>query len=109
MAETDTLERTKIRRLQVANLASGEGGMGFARLPVPVLQELGLKEGDVIEIAGKRTTTARALRPYPEDVALDIIRLDGLQRSNARVGSGDYVQVHKAVAKPAKQRKAKVA
>lgn len=62
---------------------------------------LGLNEGEVIEIAGKRTTTARILRPYSDDAGLDIIRLDGLQRSNARVGSGDYVEVKKAQSKAA--------
>jgi transitional endoplasmic reticulum ATPase len=101
MPETDTIERTSTRRLQVANLAPGDLGSGFARVPQAVMAALGLKEGDIIEIAGKRTTTARVLRPYDEDEALDIIRLDGLQRTNARVGSGDYVEVSKAQSKPA--------
>jgi transitional endoplasmic reticulum ATPase len=101
MPETDTIERTSTRRLQVANLAPGDLGSGFARVPVKVMQALGLKEGDIIEIVGKRTTTARVLRPYDEDEALEIIRLDGLQRTNARVGSGDYVEVRKAKSKPA--------
>ena len=69
--------------------------------PVRTLAELGLTEGDVIEIVGKRSTPARALRPYGEDEALDIVRLDGLQRANAGVGSGDYVEVRKAASKPA--------
>ena len=60
------------------------------------MEELGLNEGDVIEIIGKRTTAARAIRPYGEDEELDIIRLDGLQRANAGVGSGDFVEVRKA-------------
>ena len=101
MPETDTIERTSTRRLQVANLAPGDLGSGFARVPMKVMQALGLKEGDIIEIVGKRTTTARVLRPYDEDEALEIIRLDGLQRTNARVGSGDYVEVRKAKSKPA--------
>src|SRR5688500_17673416 len=65
------------------------------------MKTLGVNEGDVLEIIGKRMTTARALRPYPDDAGLDIIRLDGLQRSNARVGSGDFVEVRKAQSKPA--------
>ena len=101
MPETDTLERPSTRRLQVANLAPGDLGSGFARIPQHVMQALGLKEGDIIEIEGKRTTTARVLRPYEEDEALEIIRLDGLQRTNARVGSADFVQVRKAQPKPA--------
>lgn len=101
MAETETLERTTTARLQVANLPPMEGSRGFARLPMPAIQSLGIDEGDVIEIVGKRTTTARALRPYNEDAGLDIIRLDGLQRSNARVGSGDFVEIRAAKSKPA--------
>ena len=62
---------------------------------------MGLAEGDVIEIVGKRTTAARAIRPYAEDEGIDIIRLDGLQRANAGVGSGDFVEVRKATSKPA--------
>jgi len=101
MPETDTLERPKTLKVQVANLSPNEHGSGFARLPAKLMQALGLNEGDVIEIIGKRSTTARALRPYDEDEGLDVIRLDGLQRSNARVGSGDFVEVRKAQSKPA--------
>jgi transitional endoplasmic reticulum ATPase len=101
MAETDTLERTTARRVQVANLPPADSGRGFARLPERLMRELGLKEGDVIEIVGKRSTPARALRPYSEDEGIDIVRLDGLQRANAGVGAGDYVEIRKAESKPA--------
>ncbi|HXG81479.1 MAG TPA: AAA family ATPase, partial [Sphingomicrobium sp.] len=97
MATVDTLAR----RVQVANLPPIDSGQGIARLPATLMKELGLKEGDVIEIVGKRSTAARALGPYREDAALDIIRLDGLQRANAGVGSGDFVEVNKASSKPA--------
>jgi transitional endoplasmic reticulum ATPase len=101
MAETDTLERTTARRVQVANLPPADSGRGFARLPERLMKELGLKEGEVIEIVGKRSTPARALRPYSEDEGLEIIRLDGLQRANAGVGAGDFVEVRKAKSKAA--------
>src|SRR5437868_3242077 len=65
------------------------------------MDELALNEGDVIEIVGKRSTAARAIRPYGEDEGIDIIRLDGLQRANAGVGSGDFVDVRKAESKAA--------
>jgi transitional endoplasmic reticulum ATPase len=89
------------RRLQVANLAPADAGRGVARLPVKLMTELGLAEGDVIAISGKRLTAARAIRPYGDDEGIDIIRLDGLQRANAGVGSGDFVEVKKAKSKPA--------
>src|SRR3990170_7262737 len=92
---------TKPTRLQVANLPPGDSGRGVARLPVKLMESLGLVEGAVIEIIGKRSTAARAIRPYGDDAGLDIIRLDGLQRANAGVGSGDFVEIQKAVSKPA--------
>ena len=102
MADVDTLPKeAATRRLQVANLAPSDAGRGVARLPVQLMTELGLAEGDVISIGGKRLTGARAIRPYNDDEGLDIIRLDGLQRANAGVGSGDFVEVKKAKSKPA--------
>ena len=101
MAEVDTLERTSSRKVQVANLPPADSGRGVARLPVKLMEELKLSEGDVIEIDGKRSTAARAIRPFSEDEGLDIIRLDGLQRANAGAGSGDFVVIKKARSKPA--------
>ena len=92
---------TQVRRLQVANLPPADSGRGIARLPAKFMAELGLADGDVVEIVGKRTTPARAIRPYGDDEGLDIIRLDGLQRANAGVGSGDFVEVRRADSKPA--------
>ncbi|MCY7339126.1 MAG: CDC48 family AAA ATPase [Sphingomonas bacterium] len=97
MADAETM----MRRVQVANLPPADSGRGVARLPVKLMTEMGLAEGDVIEIVGKRSTAARAIRPYGDDEGLDIIRLDGLQRANAGVGSGDFVEVKKAASKPA--------
>jgi len=101
MPEADTIDRVKSRKVQVASLPPADSGRGFARLPDRLMDELGLNEGDVIEIIGKRSTAARALRPYGEDEGIDIIRLDGLQRANAGVGSSDFVEVRKAESKPA--------
>ena len=97
MADADT----NSRRVQVANLPPADSGRGVARLPVKLMTDLALAEGDVVEIKGKRTTAARAIRPYGEDEGLDILRLDGLQRANAGVGSGDFVEIRKVASKPA--------
>src|ERR1051325_11228816 len=101
MPEEDTSHGVSARRARAASLPPADSGRGFARLPDKLMDELGLNEGDVIEIIGKRTTAARALRPYGEDEGIDIIRLDGLQRANAGVGSSDFVEVRKAESKPA--------
>jgi len=94
-------DERKPRRLQVATMRPEDSGRGIARLPRALMTELGLAEGDVIELSGKRTTPARAVGPYPEDEGLEIIRLDGLQRANAEIGSGDMIEIRKAESKPA--------
>ncbi len=86
---------TKGRRIQVANARPEDSGTGLARIPAAVMQELGLTEGDVVEIIGKRSTPSRAVLSYREDEGLDLLRLDGLQRANAGVGSGDFVEIAK--------------
>jgi len=90
-----------VRRLQVANAKPEDAGRGLARLSRSAMSALGLTEGDVVEIVGKRATPARAVLSYPEDEGLDILRLDGLLRANAGTGSGDFVEIRKAESKPA--------
>ena len=103
MADTETDTLTRAHRLQVANARPDDSGQGLARLPRSAMQALALAEGDVVEIIGKRSTPARAVLPYPEDEGLDILRLDGLQRANAGVGSGDFVEVRKVESKAAQR------
>ncbi|MGL4314638.1 MAG: CDC48 family AAA ATPase [Sphingomonas sp.] len=90
-----------MRKLQVANARPEDSGRGIAHVPRALMAALGLTEGDVIEIVGKRTTPARAVLPYEDDEGLEIIRIDGLQRANAGAGSGEFVEVRKAESKPA--------
>lgn len=85
-------------RLQVAGANERDVGKGTARISQDVFDELGISQGDVIEIRGQRTTAAIALPPYREDEGLPIIRLDGLIRANAGVSMGDRVEVDAAEA-----------
>ena len=94
---------SEIRKLQVANARPEDSGRGLARLSRATMNALGLAEGDVVEIVGKRATPARAVLPYTEDEGLEILRLDGLQRANAGVGSGDFVEVRKSASQPAQR------
>ncbi|HEX7877519.1 MAG TPA: CDC48 family AAA ATPase [Sphingobium sp.] len=91
------------RRIQVANARPEDAGRGLARLPLAAMAEMHVAEGDVIEIVGKRSTPARVVRPYREDEGLDVLRLDGLQRANAGVGSGDFVHIQKIEPRPAQR------
>jgi len=90
-----------IHRLQVANARPEDSGRGLAHIPKSLMATLGITEGDVIEIIGKKTTPARAVLPYTEDQGLELVRIDGLQRVNAGVGSGDFVEIRKGDSKPA--------
>ena len=94
MADTSQVQTS---RLQVAGAKPQDVGTGTARISRKTFQALDLREGQVLEIAGKRNTAAIVLPPYPEDEGLDVIRLDGLQRGNAGVSIGDYVDAKRAV------------
>ena len=81
MADADaatTPDDTTVR-LQVAAARQEESGQGIARMPRSAFQALGITEGDLVEITGKRATAAVAMAAYDEDQSLDVIRLDGLQ------------------------------
>jgi transitional endoplasmic reticulum ATPase len=93
----------RINRLQVANSRPEESGHGIARIPRAAMTAIGIAEGDVVEITGKRATAARAIAPYPEDEGLSVIRLDGLLRINANIGTGEFVEIRKAESRPAQR------
>ncbi len=88
-------------RLQVAGSKVKDSGKGVARVSRAALETMGIRDGDVIEVVGKRSTAVIALPPYPEDEGLELIRLDGLQRANADVGMGDHVEIRRAEPQPA--------
>ncbi len=91
-------------KLKVGELtAREEAGRGIVRIDSRVMQELGIREGDVVEIEGKRKTAAIAVRAYPADVGLNLIRMDGITRRNCGAGVGEYVKVRKAEVKEAKK------
>ena len=99
----DVAEKVKAGtiRLQVAAARQEESGQGVARMPRSAFQALGITDGDFVEIEGKRVTAAVAIPGYPEDEALEVVRLDGLQRANAGTSSGEHVTIRRAESKPA--------
>ncbi|MFB6088302.1 MAG: CDC48 family AAA ATPase [Candidatus Aenigmatarchaeota archaeon] len=91
-------------RLKVGELTSREEfGKGIARLDSQTMNSLGVSEGDVIEIEGKKKTGVIAVRSYPSDVGRNVIRIDGLIRKNAGTSLGEKVQVRKADVEEAKK------
>ncbi|NOZ81826.1 MAG: CDC48 family AAA ATPase [Candidatus Micrarchaeota archaeon] len=91
-------------KLKVGELTGREDfGRGIARIDTKVMRKIGVKEGDPIEISGKRSTVAIAVRSYPADVGLNIIRIDGLVRKNCGASIGEFVTVRKANVKRAER------
>ncbi|MEM7813812.1 MAG: CDC48 family AAA ATPase [Candidatus Aenigmatarchaeota archaeon] len=90
-------------RLKVGELTErGDSGRGIARISARDMKRLGVSEGDVIEIEGKRRTVGIAVRAYPADVGSDIIRMDGLMRRNCGASISEVVNVKRADAKEAR-------
>jgi transitional endoplasmic reticulum ATPase len=89
--------------LKVGELTNREEfGRGIVRVDTKTMSKLGIKEGDIVSIEGKEESAAIAVRAYPADVGLNIIRMDGLTRRNTDIGVGETVKVSKAEIKDAK-------
>ncbi len=88
---------------EIPSSAQSDIGIGIVRIDLKRLAEIGVKEGHAVEIEGSRKTAAIAIRPYPSDVGLDIIRMDGYTRRNAGTSIGESVVVRKAELKEAKK------
>jgi transitional endoplasmic reticulum ATPase len=78
-----------------------EVGLGRARIDTQTRKALGVENGDIVEIVGKRSTAAKVFRATQEDESKGIIRIDGMVRSNANVSMGEKVTVQKADTQPA--------
>ena len=77
-------------------------GRGLARLPEQIMEKLNVKQGDVIEITGSKSTGAVVMNGFQDDYGLDVIRIDGLIRQNADASIGEKVTVRRAEVKKAK-------
>lgn len=99
MADDETVESIK---LKVAEASQKDVSKGIVRVDESFRTKLGLNDFDIVEITGNRTTSAIVARAYPSDAGLDIIRMDGLIRTNAKTSIGEYVEVKKADWKEAK-------
>ena len=89
--------------LKVAEAISQKDvGQGVARLDPNVMDDLNIKERDLIEIVGEKRTAAIAL-PSQTDIGLGVIRIDGLVRKNSGATIGGEVTIQKTKATEAKK------
>ncbi|MFT4304995.1 MAG: CDC48 family AAA ATPase [Candidatus Woesearchaeota archaeon] len=90
-------------QLKVAEAIQDDVNKGIVRIDSGYMSEADLKPGEIVEIEGERSTVAIVDRAYPGDIGLNIIRMDGIIRRNARTGIGEMVKIKKADIKPAKK------
>ncbi len=90
-------------KLKVAEAFSqSDVGRSIARIDPASMEKLGLKDGDVIEIEGRKLTAA-TVASSQSDIGLGIIRIDGYIRKNAGTSIGDEVTVRVANVKEAQK------
>ena len=75
---------------------------GFALIDEGLMKRVGIKQGDIVEITGPRSTGAIAMKGFLDDKGIEIIRIDGLIRHNSGTSIGEKVSVRKASLKEAK-------
>ena len=94
---------TNEKAIKVAELKAGETGRGIVRLDPELMDILGIRVGDIVQIDGNRKTVAKVLRGAPEDANRGIIRMDGSTRRNAGVALDERVAIKKVAAKNAEK------
>ncbi|MCD6301573.1 MAG: CDC48 family AAA ATPase [Staphylothermus sp.] len=81
--------------LRVLESEPRDVGKGIARIDPAIMEKLGIVNGDIILIEGRRKTVARAVEGSERDRGLGVIRLDKFLRQNAGAKIGDKVIVEK--------------
>ncbi len=90
-------------KLKVAEAIQDDVNKGIVRFDSSYMRELDIRPGNIVEIKGERSTVAIADRALPGDIGLNIIRMDGLIRRNAKTTIGEQVKVKKAEVHEAKR------
>jgi len=80
-------------KLKVAAAMPKDQGRGIVRLNSDVRNHLKVRSGDYVLVKGAKETIAVCWPSLKEDEVLDMVRMDGLIRSNAGVKLGELVEV----------------
>ena len=81
--------------LRVAEALVKDVGRAIARLDPKDLARIGAEVGDIVRIAGERTTVAKAMPAYSDSRGKSLVQIDGITRGNAKVGIDQRVKVTK--------------
>jgi len=102
MSQDNAKVEDRTLSLRVAEALPKDAGRGLARLDPQDLERLGISIGDVVEIAGKRATVARAMPAYVAQRGQGLIQMDGILRVNAGAGLDERVTVRRVEVQPAR-------
>jgi transitional endoplasmic reticulum ATPase len=89
--------------LRVAESTVMTPGRGIVRLDPKDLAHLAADVGDVLAIAGKRLTVARAMPARLEQRGLGAVQIDDVTRANARAAIHERVQIARIPVSPAQR------
>src|SRR3990167_10546544 len=90
-------------KLKVMEAVQDDVNKGIVKIDSTFMKQIEVNPGDIVEILGERRTAAIVDRAYPGDIGLNIIRMDGNTRRNAKTSIGELVTIEKAEVKPAKK------
>jgi len=77
-------------------------GRNIARFDPKIMEELGLKTGDVISLAGKKESAGIVRPSYTQDVGLGIVRIDSRFMKNTDTHINDNLEIKKIASQPAR-------
>ncbi|MBN1156676.1 CDC48 family AAA ATPase [Candidatus Woesearchaeota archaeon] len=89
--------------LKVAEAIQDDVNKGIIRIDSGFMRQIDIHPGDIVEIEGERKTVAITDRAYPGDIGLNLVRMDGIIRRNAKTGIGENVKLRKIAVKEAKK------
>ncbi|RLE42284.1 ATPase, partial [Candidatus Woesearchaeota archaeon] len=90
-------------KLKVIEAIQDDVNKGIVRIDSSFMRKIGVLPGDIVSIKGGRETVSIVDRAYPGDIGLNVIRMDGITRRNAKASIGETVIVKKAEVEVAKR------
>jgi len=78
-------------------------GRAIARIDPEDMKSLGLEVGEIVQIEGKRKTTAKVMPCYASERGKKIVQIDGITRENSKTGLDEKVKIRKVESNPARK------
>jgi len=90
-------------KLRVSEALGKDLGRGLARLDPADMAKLGVKIGDIVEIAGRQKTVCKVMPAYKDARGQSRVQIDGISRENSGTGLDQMVDVRGIDAAPAER------